>query len=77
MNHYTHLLLHECQLLQVALQESHLLLLSLRVAIPDDIVVLFFDLIQLDLELNDLQVRGANHSLVRQWNTDRNKSPDD
>jgi hypothetical protein len=50
----TCLLLNYCELLQVALQESHLLLLSFAVAIPDDVVVLLLDLIQLNFQLDNL-----------------------
>ena len=50
----THLLLHNRELLQVALQERHLLLLRLAVAVANHVVVLLLDLIELDLELNDL-----------------------
>ena len=48
------LLLHERELLEVALEEGHLLLLRLAVAVADHVVVLLLDLIELDLELNDL-----------------------
>jgi hypothetical protein len=50
----THLFLDQCQLLKVALQERHLLLLRLAVAVADNIVVLLFDLVQLNLELHNL-----------------------
>lgn len=50
----TYLLLYEGELLQVALQEGHLLLLSLAVAVADDVVVLLLDLVKLNLELNNL-----------------------
>ena len=49
-----YLFLHKGQLFQVALQERHLLLLRLAVAVPDDIVVLLLDFIELDLEFNHL-----------------------
>jgi hypothetical protein len=39
------LFLHQRQLLEIALQERHLLLLCLAVAVSDDVVVLLFDLI--------------------------------
>ena len=51
----TNLLLDECKLLQVPLQESHLLLLGLAVAVANDVVVLLLDLIELDLEFNNLR----------------------
>jgi hypothetical protein len=40
-------------LLKISFQESHLLLLCLRIAVSDHIVVLLFDLVQLYLELDD------------------------
>ena len=43
------------ELLQIALQEGHLLLLRLAVAVPDDVVVLLLDLVQLNLELDNLR----------------------
>ena len=54
----TYLLLNQGKLLEVALQERHLLLLSFAITVADDIVVLLFDLIQLDLELNNLQKKS-------------------
>jgi len=51
---HTHLLLHQRQLLQIPFQERHLLLLSLAVAVPDDIVVLLFDFVQLNFEIDNL-----------------------
>ena len=36
-------------------KEGHLLLLSLAVAVANDVVVLLLDLIELDLELNNLR----------------------
>ena len=41
-------------MLKIPLQESHLLLLCFRITVPDHVVVLFLDLIQLYLELNNL-----------------------
>ena len=49
-----YLLLNDCELLQVPLEEGHLLLLGLAVAVADDVVVLLFDFVKLDLELNNL-----------------------
>ena len=49
-----HLLLHKRELLEVALQEGHLLLLGLAVAVADDVVVLLLDLVELNFELDDL-----------------------
>jgi hypothetical protein len=63
----THLLLHESQLLQVALQESHLLLLCFAVAITNDIVILLFDIIKLNLKLNDL----SESQVSEIWISDR------
>ena len=51
-----HLFLHKGQLLQVALQERHLLLLRLAVAVADDIVVLLLDFVKLDLKFDDLTI---------------------
>lgn len=48
------LLLDQRQLLKISLQESHFLLLCLRIAISDYIVVLFFDLVQLYFEFDNL-----------------------
>lgn len=50
-----YLLLNKCELLKITLEESHLLLLSLAIAIANDVVVLLFDLIELDLEFNNLR----------------------
>ena len=50
----THLLLHDRELLQVALEEGHLLLLGLAVGVADDIVVLLLDLVQLNLKFDNL-----------------------
>lgn len=55
----THLLLDDGELLQIAFQECHLLLLRLAVAVPYDIVVLLLDLVQLNLKLDNLQ--GNTH----------------
>ena len=41
----TYLLLNQGKLLEVALQERHLLLLSFAITVADDIVVLLFDLV--------------------------------
>lgn len=49
-----YLLLHDRQLLQITLQEGHLLLLRLAVAITDDIVVLLLDFIKLNLKFDNL-----------------------
>jgi hypothetical protein len=40
-----YLFLYECELLKITLQKCHLLLLSLAIAVTDDIVVLLFDFI--------------------------------
>ena len=48
------LLLYKCKLFEVTLEERHLLLLSLAVAVADDVVVLLLDFIELDLEFNHL-----------------------
>ena len=53
----TDLFLDKCQLFKVPFQERHLLLLSFAVAVSDDIVVLFTDLIQLNLQLDHLTKR--------------------
>lgn len=50
----TNLFLHEGELLEVALQEGHLLLLRLGVAVTDHVVVLLLNLVELDLELDNL-----------------------
>jgi len=50
----TDLFLDKRQLFEVPFQECHLFLLSLAVAVSDDIVVLFADLVQLNLQLNHL-----------------------
>lgn len=50
------LFLNERQLLQVPLQERHLLLLSFAVAIANDVVVLLLDLIELNFQLDYLQM---------------------
>jgi hypothetical protein len=41
-------------LLKIPFQESHLLLLRLRITVSDHIVVLLLDLVQLNFQLNDL-----------------------
>jgi hypothetical protein len=51
----TDLFLDKCQLFKVPFQERHLLLLSLAVAVSNDIVVLFTDLVQLNFQLDHLQ----------------------
>ena len=53
-----YLLLDDSELLQVPLQEGHLLLLRLTVAVPDDVVVLLLDLVELNLELDHLRTRN-------------------
>ena len=50
----TDLFLDKCQLFKVPFQERHLLLLSLAVAVSDDVVVLFADLVQLNFQLDNL-----------------------
>lgn len=50
----TDLFLHERKLLQIALQKCHLLLLSLAITVADHIVILFLQLIELDLEFDNL-----------------------
>ena len=52
LTHY--LFLNQSQLLEVTLEEGHLLLLRLAVAVADDVVVLLLDLVELDLELHHL-----------------------
>lgn len=42
-------------MLQVSLQERHLLLLGFAVAIANDVVVLLLDLIELDFEFDNLK----------------------
>jgi hypothetical protein len=54
-NKHTNLLLDQRQLLQVSLQECHLLLLSLAVAIANDVVVLLLNFVELDLEFDNLK----------------------
>jgi hypothetical protein len=51
----TNLFLDQRQLLQVSLQERHLLLLGFAVAIANDVVVLLLDLIELDFEFDNLK----------------------
>lgn len=48
------LFLHQRKLLQIAFQKRHLLLLGLAIAVTNHVVVLFFQLIELDLKLHDL-----------------------
>ena len=57
----TDLFLDKCQLFEVPFQERHLLLLSLAVAVSDHVVVLFTDLIQLNLQLDHLTKRLETH----------------
>lgn len=64
MGTLTHLFLHNSQLFQVAFQKGHLLLLSLAVTVPDDIVVLFFQFIELNFQLNNLVKWIGMSSLV-------------
>jgi hypothetical protein len=49
-----YLFLDQRQLLQIALQERHLFLLRLAVAVANDVIVLLFELVQLDFELHHL-----------------------
>lgn len=51
----TNLLLHERQLIEVASEEVHLALLSLRVGVLENVLVLLLRLIERDLELDDLR----------------------
>ena len=51
----TNLLLYQRQLFEVSLQKGHLLLLGLAITIADDVIVLFFDFIELNFKLYDLQ----------------------
>jgi len=53
----TDLFLDKCQLFKVPFQERHLFLLSFAVAVSDNVVVLFTDLIQLNLQLDHLTNR--------------------
>jgi hypothetical protein len=55
----TCLFLDKRQLFQIPLQEGHLFLLRLAVAITDNIVVLFLDFIQLNFKFNNLKRRSA------------------
>jgi len=50
----THLFLHKGQLLKITFKESHLLLLRLAVAVANNVIVLFLDLIQLNFQLDNL-----------------------
>ena len=54
-----YLFLNQSKLLQITFEEGHLLLLSLTVAVADDVVVLLFDLIQLNFELNNLKTSSV------------------
>ena len=49
-----YLFLDQRKLLKISLQEGHLLLLCFRITVPDHVIVLLLDLIQLYLELNNL-----------------------
>ena len=59
--------------------ESHLLLLRLRIAIANNVVVLLLDFIQLDLKLYDLEIRRsatAYNRWERKFPPSRNGSGD-
>jgi hypothetical protein len=60
--------LHNCQLFQVSLEESHLLLLGAVVARSEDVVVLFSGLIERDLELDNLDIYVSMHMLSEAGN---------
>jgi hypothetical protein len=49
-----YLFLDQRQLFKISFQESHLLLLRLRITVSNHVVVLLLDLVQLYLELDDL-----------------------
>ena len=49
-----YLFLDQRQLFKIPFQERHLFLLCLRITVPDHIVVLLLDLVQLYFELDDL-----------------------
>src|SRR6266478_9233578 len=51
----TDLFLDKCQLFKIPFQERHLLLLSLAVAVSDDIVILFTNFVQLNLQFDHLR----------------------
>jgi hypothetical protein len=50
----SHLLLYKSELVEVAREEVHLALLSLRVGVLEHVLVLLLGLIEGDLELDDL-----------------------